>query len=247
LRDIIAFRDQPARASDVADDILAEFLAHVEDQHIDGIAFHLFPPAIEAALNLLTRKNHAWPLAENPHQRKLLCRKRLLYGAKTHPVFGEIEGDVAGDLQRAEMASMPTHDRAHAGQKLGHLKRLEHVIIGPEIEPGDTRFQIIPRCQHQKGRADAGFPRLGENGDAIHLRQAEIKKHKIMPAHFDRLQSGLSILDPINAHSPALSLGFGQSWRRLRLTGCASATRESEFEIGYDLFLRIQMFCPIVV
>jgi hypothetical protein len=105
------------------------------DQKFDGVAFDLFPPAVDAVFQLAAREDGSRPNQQGLQQRELPVGQ-LHRGATVNAGFfcGRIERHHAiGEHWRSRAAFAPQNS-THPGQQLCHLKGLGHVIVGSAVQ-----------------------------------------------------------------------------------------------------------------
>ncbi len=118
-------------------------------------------------------------------------------------VYGDISIDqrvvsVAGALRRRlhRTAAQPgTDPRDEFPQGV----RLDHVVVGPELQADDTVDLLGPTGQHDH-RYFAGLPQPTQDGESIHPRHRDIEHHKIDFSGLEELERGLTVRrlqDPI--------------------------------------------------
>ncbi len=104
-----------------------------------------------------------------------------------------VEGEVA-DPQRGHPARRPPpQQRAHPRQQLLPLERLDEVVVGADVQPGDARVQRVARGQHEDRRVVLVGAQLAGDVEAVHPRQAEVEHDQVGEEGVDLVQR----LDPV--------------------------------------------------
>ena len=99
------------------------------------------------------------------------------------------------------MAAEAAYDRTHARHQLAQLERLDQVVVGTEIEPGDTVVQAIAGREHQHGRAIALLSGAAQYFEARPPGQAEIQQHGSVIALRQCILREHAVADPVHGEA----------------------------------------------
>jgi hypothetical protein len=92
-----------------------------------------------------------------------------------HPprILVELHRSAPKRLLGAEVAACPSQLRPHPRYHFGRRERLDHVVIGPQLEAGDPLGLLSPR-----GDEDDRYPRLSADA-SDHLEAVELGEHDV--------------------------------------------------------------------
>src|SRR3954467_15720215 len=83
---------------------------------------------------------------------------------------------------RPAMRLRAAQERAHARRELRHGERLDHVVVGAEVEAAHAILDRVARRQHQHRQWTAlvaGGAQPAQHLEAVHLRQADVEDHQV--------------------------------------------------------------------
>lgn len=119
---------------------------------------------------------------EDAHDLKLLSGEVHGRVRAGEVVRGEVERDVGeGDLVEHDVAAA-TRERAQAGEKLGRLEGLGHVVVRPGVEPADLVLGRGPRGQHEDRDRDALAAQLVDELGAVHAGKHHVEHDGVVRA-----------------------------------------------------------------
>ena len=84
------------------------------------------------------------------------------------------EGAV-GHRARAERATGPPQQVAHASHQLGEVERLDDVVVGARLQAGHALLRRVARREDQDGDAATRRAQLAHEVEAVAVRQAEVE------------------------------------------------------------------------
>ena len=181
------------------------------DEHVEGVAFDLFAPAIEPLLELRPRQDGARPLHQGRHQRELPGRKDPMLIAIVEHVCREVEHE-AGRLQdrAGEARATPQHG-SHAGHDFARVEGFHDVIVCPEVESGDAVFDVVARRDDQDRCRVARGPYRAQNVEAVPVGQVEVEQHDGIPVRRESFLALDAAARPIDHHALVLERLFQSS------------------------------------
>src|SRR3954470_17514520 len=176
-----------------------ELPSQVGHEHLDGVRDRerVIPPNLVE--QLLAADHQALVAHQILEQLELALREVDLTVAPSHLVGVGIEREVA-DPERGHPARGPAPEqRAHAGEQLLALERLDEVVVGADDEALNARFEGVPGRQHEDRRVVAVVAQALGDVDAVQPRQAEVQ-------HDDVGQEGMGLVEPAHAVRGELDL-----------------------------------------
>ena len=72
------------------------------------------------------------------------------------------------------------HLRAHAGQQLLHVEGLGEIVVGAGVHAGDLVAPAVAGGEDDDRHLAVGAAPLLEDGDAVHLRQADVEDDDVV-------------------------------------------------------------------
>jgi hypothetical protein len=89
--------------------------------------------------------------------------------------------------------------RPHARQQFVEIERLDQVIVGACIEPGDAIAHHIAGGERQHGHLVAAGAQIGQQLQAVAPRQAKVEQQqRVRRASIEGARASQSILDPVD-------------------------------------------------
>ena len=114
------------------------------------------------------------------------------------------------DAQRGHAARRPAPEqRAHAGEQLLALERLDEVVVGADVQALHARLQRVAGGEHQDRRVVAVVAQAAGDVDAVQPRQAEVQ-------HDDVGQEGVRLVEAADAVAGELDLVALEAQRALQ-------------------------------
>src|SRR5207245_11408659 len=109
----------------------------IVDVNRDGVGLEFVVETVELLLKHSLGYDTTKPSHEVLQDRGLASGKRNVGRVNAHvPSYG-VEMDVAGIQGHAQGPAWPTQKRLGAGNELRHCERLDEIIIGACVEPGN--------------------------------------------------------------------------------------------------------------
>ena len=128
--------------------------------------------------------------------------------------------------QRGHPARRPApQQRAHAGEQLLALERLDQVVVGADVEALHARLQRVARGQHEDRRVVAVVAQALGDLDAVQPRQAEVE-------HDDVGQERVRLVERRDAVARELDLVALQAQRALEDLGDLLVVLDDEHADG---------------
>jgi hypothetical protein len=75
---------------------------------------------------------------------------------------------------------LTSQHRAHAGQQLGHLKRLEQIIIGPAIQAAQSIIEAVAGGDDEQWNRIVFSANAGQHLQPILTWKAKIEQHQVI-------------------------------------------------------------------
>jgi len=91
-----------------------------------------------------------------------------------------IQGDVAGLESDAKRAPGSSQQGFGAGNELDGCKRLDQIVVRSDIQSDDAVLYCVARGQHQDRNVIACGAQVGEQVDAVTIRQTEIQDRSVI-------------------------------------------------------------------
>ncbi len=83
---------------------------------------------------------------------------------------------------------VPPEQRAQAREQLVESERLDEVVVGSRVEPGDPVCHGVAGSQEQDRRAVAARPQLRGDGDPVHAWHEHVQDERVGRRHPDPLE-----------------------------------------------------------
>lgn len=91
-----------------------------------------------------------------------------------------VDADALVFIHRLGTARCAAQQGTDAGQQLVQVIGLEHVVVGPGIQPLDALRHGIARGGHQHGGAVLAGAQVAQHGQTIALGQAQVQQHQVI-------------------------------------------------------------------
>ena len=149
---------------------------------VDGPLVGLEAEPVDGVEQLRPRPDAAGLPGEGREQLELGRRERDVATRDGHPVADRVELEVAGDdplvgegrgLDAAEHGADP-------GDELARAERLDHVVVGAELEAGDPVDLVAAGREDQDRDARVAADRA-DDVEAVDARQAEVEDERVGP------------------------------------------------------------------
>ncbi len=80
-----------------------------------------------------------------------------------------VDDEVAGDERAGAVAAPPPQERVEPRGELGEGERLDEVVVGAGLEPGDAVVDLVARGQDADRDVDAVGPHPADHADAVEV------------------------------------------------------------------------------
>ena len=184
---------------------------------LDRIGADFVAPFAQVLHQLLFAHYTAGALQQYLEQAGLTRRQINLPVVDAGNAPGEVVAEIAVLDQRWRPAQAAPHQGAHAGFEFRQIKRLGHVVVGPEVEALDTFIDAIARGENQHRHAlvgAAGFrAQAAQHLQARHLGQPQIENQEIVGFGAGRrigLGAGACMIYRITGTAQAAAQAVGQ-------------------------------------
>ncbi len=109
---------------------------------------------------------------EHLEQQELGAGERQRALAAPRLVREQIEAQILERERRLlfVLGARAPQQRAHAREQLAQRERLDEVVVGARVEPGDAVVDLLARGEHQHGRAVAAFAQPPAHLEPVHVR-----------------------------------------------------------------------------
>src|SRR3990172_4574198 len=136
-------------------------------------------------------------LEQLPFGRGQVKRSFSAPGGMSAQVHDEVAVSQLPDI--APQLGEPTSEGAHTCQQFFESERLDHVVVGAAVEPGDSVFNLATSRQEQGGGREAGAADSPADGRPVAAGKHPVGDHHIVCPAQPQLQpgvSGVSLVDP---------------------------------------------------
>src|SRR5687768_2121147 len=189
-----------------------ELPSQVGDEDLDRVRDRERVVAPDLVEQLLARDHQALVAHEVLEQLELALRELDLALAARDLVRVGVEHQV-GDPQRGHPARRaPAQQRAHAGQQLLSLERLDQVVVGADVQALDARLERVARGQHEDRDLVAVVAQAPRDVDPVEPGEAEVEHDQVG-------QEGVRLLEPLDAVAGQLDLVALHAQRALQDLG----------------------------
>ena len=86
---------------------------------------------------------------------------------------------------------MAPAQRVHARHELGKRERLDDVVVGARIQPGDTVGDLAARGEDEDGHRVLPAAQGPEQGEAVHAREPDVEHDEVIGVHVQQVEGGL--------------------------------------------------------
>ena len=93
---------------------------------------------------------------------------------------GRIEAEISHLQQGGTLGRATPHERAKPREQLGERERLQQVVVGAGIEPGDAILDRIARREHQHRRPDAPLAQSPAHLDPVEAGQHQVEHDRVV-------------------------------------------------------------------
>ena len=83
--------------------------------------------------------------------------------------------------------------RAHAREQLAQRERLDEVVVGAGVQPGDAVVDLFARGQHQHRRAVAALAQAPADLQAVDVRHRDVEDHGLVGRRSEALERLASV------------------------------------------------------
>ena len=97
-----------------------------------------------------------------------------------HLARRRVEPEVADREHRGPLGVAAARERAQPRQQLRERERLDEVVVGAAVEPGDAVVDGVARRQHQHRRPHAGGAQPAADLEAVHVRQHHVEHDRVV-------------------------------------------------------------------
>src|SRR6266516_7940481 len=184
----------------------AELAAELRDVHVDGPGSAGVGHPPDPIEQLVTADHYARILEQGREQVEFLRRQLDRLAVDRNLARVPVQNDVVQreHLFRAAPVGAP-QDCLHAGDELARRERLRQVIVGAELEPGDSVGLLVARGEHEDWHVRAS-PHQPGDVEPVDAGQADVEDDDpdLVPAELG--QRLFSRPDPDDAPAAALEI-----------------------------------------
>ena len=156
---------------------LAAQLAHVHVQRLGGAEPVGVPDVVEQVL----ARDHPAGVAHQPLEQVVLAPGQVELGAvqgDLAPVGHDLEAAEAHRLQPLGVALGAAQHGADAGDHLGRAERLDHVVVGAQLEAHDAVELAAAGGEHDHGHVVLAL-QLAAHVAAVAVGQVQVQQHQV--------------------------------------------------------------------
>jgi hypothetical protein len=116
----------------------------------------------------------------------------------------------------------PAQQGAHPRQQLRESKRLDQVVVGPQLQALDAVFHLVARGQKQHRHVLAAAAQPLQHLPAVQAGQHHVQHHQVVPSPVTarcRPSTPLRARSPQSRTRPGPAGGSRPSWARLQRSG----------------------------
>src|SRR5215207_8726792 len=147
--------------------------AEVRDEHLDGVRDGERVVAPDLVEELLAGDHQALVAHEVLEQLELALRELHPALAAVHLVRVRVQREVPDAQRRHAAGRAAAQERAHAGQQLLALERLDEVVVRADVEALHARVERVARGEHEDRGVVLVLAQPARDLDAVHAGQAE--------------------------------------------------------------------------
>ena len=125
-----------------------ELAAQVADEDVDDVRLDVGRVAPHEREQLVAAEHLAGVADEDVEQVELAPREAELAPVAGGDVAARVDDDVAGDVRAGALRAVAAQQRLEARGQLGDRERLDQVVVGAGLQPGDAVLDLVARGEH---------------------------------------------------------------------------------------------------
>ncbi len=142
---------------------------------------------------------------QQAQQVELLGRQRHVLAGQAHLVLAAVDLQIADHDHRVGLGHLghAPHDRLDPRDQLAQPERLDHVVVGPQLQADHAVHLLALGRDHDDRHARPG-PQLARDGVPVDVGQAQVQQHQV---RLGRGEGGGAGGDPLHLEALAAQAG----------------------------------------
>ena len=152
-----------------------ELAPQVADEDVDDVGLDVGRVAPHEREQLVAGEHLARVADEDVEQVELAAGERELAARARRDVAARVDDDVARHVRARALLAAAAQQRLQARGQLGDRERLDEVVVGARLQPGDAVLDLVARGQHADGDVDPVAAQPAHDADAVEARHRDVE------------------------------------------------------------------------
>ena len=179
------------------------------DVGIDGAVLAVIVIVPDLLQDLFAAQRNALVADQKNQQIKLLRGQRRLLPGHLYAVAGRVDGQIAEGIAPGGLGGLGHRAGQHGldtGDQLPRGERLDDIVIGAALQPGQLVVFLTAGGQHDHGGHDLAGAHLPQAGHAVHKRHHNVQNYQINAALAQHAQRGGAVAGLLTGKARVLQM-----------------------------------------
>ena len=179
------------------------------DVGIDGAVLAVIVIVPDLLQDLFAAQCNALVADQKNQQVKLLRGQRRLLPGHLYAVAGRVDGQIAEGIAPGGLGGLGHRAGQHGldtGDQLPRGERLDDIVIGTALQPGQLVVFLTAGGQHDHGGHDLAGAHLPQAGHAVHKRHHNVQNYQINAALAQHAQRGGAVAGLLTGKARVLQM-----------------------------------------